>query len=93
VEKVIHYGKDVIVEGKHGDCVFLKNHRCVIYDNRPDVCRKFGVISQLKCPYLRPDGTKRCRQETRRIQREITKSNEKKIKFIKEYAEAMGLNG
>jgi len=35
--------------GKH--CNFLKQSKCTIYDNRPDVCRDF------ECGWLRDDGT------------------------------------
>lgn len=33
-------------------CPFLtRDYRCNIYDNRPEVCRKFGEIEQLPCPF------------------------------------------
>lgn len=33
-------------------CPFLtKDYRCNIYDNRPDVCRKFGEIGELPCQF------------------------------------------
>ena len=32
------------------NCVFLKkNKRCAIYQQRPIVCRLFGIIPELKC--------------------------------------------
>ncbi len=35
-------------------CPFLrKDHKCNIYDDRPDVCRKFGEIPELPCEYRR----------------------------------------
>lgn len=35
-------------------CPFLrKDYKCNIYDNRPDVCRKFGQIDELPCKFIR----------------------------------------
>lgn len=35
-------------------CPFLtSDYKCNIYDHRPDVCRKFGEIPQLKCKYIK----------------------------------------
>lgn len=35
-------------------CPFLRvDRRCNIYENRPNVCRKFGEIPELPCEYLK----------------------------------------
>ena len=35
-------------------CPFLRaDYKCNIYDNRPDVCRKFGEIDDLPCKWLK----------------------------------------
>lgn len=35
-------------------CPFLrKDLKCNIYENRPEVCRKFGQIAELPCRYIR----------------------------------------
>jgi len=35
-------------------CPFLRaDFKCNIYENRPDVCRKFGEIPELPCKYYR----------------------------------------
>lgn len=35
-------------------CPFLRNDfKCNIYNNRPDVCRKFGEINELPCKFLK----------------------------------------
>jgi len=35
-------------------CPFLRSDfRCNIYASRPDVCRKFGEIAELKCEFLK----------------------------------------
>lgn len=55
-----------------GLCVFLsKDNNCVIYDDRPDQCRQFGISQDilLQCPYIRPNGLKRNEAKTKRMQR------------------------
>lgn len=45
-------------------CVFLKDDkRCSIYEERPRICRDFGVRKAM-CPYMKPDGTPRSEKET-----------------------------
>ena len=35
-------------------CPFLRHDfKCNIYENRPDVCRKFGEIDKLPCRFLK----------------------------------------
>ncbi len=41
-------------------CIFLGDHfDCVIYNNRPYVCKLYGTTKELPCPYIDPDGNKR----------------------------------
>lgn len=42
-------------------CIFLENNNCSIYEDRPDVCRKFGPGPNklLKCPHINKEGTLR----------------------------------
>lgn len=41
-------------------CVFLKPDKtCAVHAHRPQICRDYGVIEQLPCPYVRPDGEQR----------------------------------
>lgn len=54
-------------------CVFLnEDYSCNIYENRPDICIRFGDESHpmLCCPYLNKQGKKRCRQNQRKIERQ-----------------------
>ena len=40
----------VVLSNSDGWCPFLKaNKRCAIYHDRPEVCRLFGTIPELKC--------------------------------------------
>lgn len=39
---------------KLNKCPFLNNDcKCNIYSHRPDICRKFGQIPQLKCKFIK----------------------------------------
>jgi hypothetical protein len=33
------------------DCRFLENGKCTIYDERPIMCRLFGLHEELRCPH------------------------------------------
>lgn len=57
-------------------CPFLdEDLSCKIYEDRPDVCRKFGDESHpmLFCPHLDKNGKERCRQARRQIERNSSK--------------------
>ena len=57
-------------------CPYLnKDLSCNIYDDRPDVCRKFGDESHpmLFCPVLNKNGQERCRQNRRFVERQTDK--------------------
>ncbi|NOR85895.1 hypothetical protein GQ473_07325 [archaeon] len=66
-----------------GVCVFNKaDCRCAIYPDRPEVCRLYGTIPDLKCPYVDPRGVARTPAKVRRTQREINKRVTAQIKQI-----------
>lgn len=71
--------KNVMPRTESGYCAFLReDHHCNIYDERPDICRKYGDEStpHMSCPYLKKDGTERSRQQRRAIQRIVDKGLE-----------------
>lgn len=71
VDKVKVFDDQVVPTRKVGGCVFLdRQKRCLIYEDRPEVCRKYGE-SCLPCPILRPDGTRRSREEKRQMKEMI----------------------
>lgn len=59
-------------------CVFLdrSDFHCVIHENRPNVCRKYGMIEELPCPIYDVNGIKRNRAGRRDINRKITKNHQ-----------------
>jgi Fe-S-cluster containining protein len=36
---------------RDGSCTMLKGGRCLGYEARPLVCRLFGVVPKMKCPW------------------------------------------
>lgn len=34
-----------------GTCSLLKDGKCSVYEQRPTVCRLFGIVKSMKCPF------------------------------------------
>jgi Fe-S-cluster containining protein len=71
-------GKEVIVVNTGTDpssdsCVFLKrDNTCAVYNDRPDVCRKFGLSGgAMECLNIAPDGRVRSKEERIRAKKRI----------------------
>ena len=64
--EVVDAGDSVIPLTANATCIFLNSDlSCNIYENRPDICRKFGDESHpmLFCPVLDKNGKVRCKTE------------------------------
>jgi Fe-S-cluster containining protein len=62
----------IIPVTKDGICPFLSDeHRCNIYDDRPEICQKFSDESHpmMCCTFINKDGVERKRQDKRRVER------------------------
>ncbi len=59
----------LVPETEDGFCVFLhrETRQCMIYDERPQICRDFGLVPHMPCPYIWPDGHARNSKERRRV--------------------------
>ena len=69
-------GESIIPLTSDAYCPFLtEGLDCNIYDDRPDVCRKFGNESHpmLFCPHLDKNGKERSRQNRRQVERQTEK--------------------
>ena len=62
---------EVVAIGEDTSCVFLKDFKCAIYEDRPDICRQYGLSDELPCPYIKPNGNPRSPAKVKRIQRKI----------------------
>jgi len=69
-----------------GLCVFLdrKTRLCAIYSDRPELCRRYGLIEELPCPYIDTRGRIRTPAKIRRTQRQINHSVDSRVKNILE---------
>ena len=67
-------------------CVFLnrKTKRCAIYEDRPEVCRLFGVSKdkKLQCPYFKPSGNRRSPASEKQAHKYINKMFEQAKKEV-----------
>jgi len=80
VTEVLEYAGMIIpiTDGLH--CVFLdSNYQCVIYEHRPDVCKNYGIIEKLPCPFLKPNGSPRSPAMQKRIMRQINREVDAKM--------------
>ena len=58
-------------------CVYLnrETRRCSIYENRPEVCKLYGVSKdkRLQCAYFKPSGNKRSEASKKQVEKYIDK--------------------
>lgn len=50
--------------------------KCAIYDDRPELCKNFGVTEHLSCPYIDKDGNPRTQEEADKIHLEQFQAEE-----------------
>lgn len=65
-------------------CIFLDRTKrsCRIYNDRPEVCKRFGDESHplLFCPHMDAQGKERNRQQRRKLQRKLSKAMDSYMK-------------
>ena len=61
-------------------CVFLnrKIGKCTIYDQRPDICKLYGVLDdkRLRCPYFKRSGNRRSPGSQKQVEKHNIKMSE-----------------
>ncbi len=69
-----------------GFCPWLDREtgRCVEYESRPRVCKKYGTVEELQCPYRLPSGVVRDAEEVeellnRTMYREYQRRKEERV--------------
>lgn len=69
--------KDDFVTYLYNDmrCPFLdrKTRLCKIYENRLKICKDYGYIEELQCPYFKKSGNRRSLASQTKIERMIDK--------------------
>lgn len=68
-----------------GLCIFLNRnkHKCMIYLSRPLVCRVYGTVKELQCPYIKMNGMVRTKEEQEVMKIKITKDVDDTFKKMK----------
>lgn len=81
---LVQAGNLVSPMGKDGICAFVDpgTKKCLIYENRPDICRKYGIDPAIPCPHLNRDGTRKNRRERRFTMRLISKRTDMALKLV-----------
>lgn len=67
-------------------CFLTKSYKCNIYNYRPEVCRDFGLIEQLPCPYIDNKGQLRSKEDIKKWKISNAEEVNRRIERIKKYA-------
>lgn len=63
-------------------CCFLsKENKCMIYDDRPDICKRYGICEELPCPYLKPNGNLWSEAKAKQIKKKMIRDVDLAIKI------------
>lgn len=82
---------DILPVTDSGRCVFLKSDfMCVIYDHRPPICKNYGLIPTLQCPYFNMKGRLRSPAKQKRMQRIINHEVEDKMRQLEKIRRSGG---
>jgi len=76
---------EVFIYTTDGKCPFLdrKDFHCLIYEDRPDVCKMYGLSDKLPCPFIKPNGNPRSEAGCRHWQRFINHDVDNKLNYLK----------
>lgn len=86
--KIDYAGIEYIIPvTKSGLCIFLNRDtkKCEIYDDRPEICKLYGINPMLPCPYLNPDGSPRTNMK------EYEKVTDEQYQEVRKIAEKFGI--
>jgi Fe-S-cluster containining protein len=61
--------KERLVVNPLDPCPYIENGKCLIHPARPLMCRLFGVVEDLKCPYVKPKSYIKAEEATELIQK------------------------
>lgn len=72
-------------------CVYLNREtkKCVIYEDRPEICRIYGMIPACPCPHFDLNGRRRNRNEACLIQIQINQTVNRALELAKQNVQTM----
>jgi Fe-S-cluster containining protein len=69
---------------KSGKCVFLsESNECLVYEERPQVCRDYGFKDNLFCPFIKPNGNIRSEGDMKRTLRTTNRIIKNKLNLMR----------
>lgn len=75
----------IVLMTEDASCAFLDSKRkCSIYEHRPKICKSYGVIEELQCPYIDINGNRRIDQEVIATKELIKLQNKIRIDMLKQ---------
>ncbi len=78
--------ENIIPVDENGKCTNLdENLQCKIHEKKPSVCKQYGTIEELQCPYIDLRGKIRTPAKQRRMQRIINHQVDDTIKKLKKF--------
>lgn len=74
----------VVPMTEDGLCCFLnKDKECAVYEDRPDVCRKYGIDKEkLPCPYFKPNGNPWSEAKAKQIRKKIDRDVDEAMRIV-----------
>lgn len=78
----LRLGSHIVLITKDGSCAFLEDKKCSIYNNRPVICKLYGTVEKLQCPYVDINGYKRSDKETMIIKELIESQIDERINMV-----------
>ena len=84
VEIMPFSNNDIVPMTEDAFCIFLNRNtrKCIIYDERPEVCRRYGLAEDLQCAYVDIRGKTRTPAKQRRTLRQINREVGKTIEMM-----------
>lgn len=76
-DDILETNGEVFVTQEDGFCIFLSEEKeCLIYDERPEVCRLYGISNdpRLMCMFLKPNGKPRSKASIKQLDRLLRKT-------------------
>ena len=82
--KVIQNQGNLYILTEDMKCVYLNREtkKCMIYKDRPRICRVYGLIPACPCPYFKITGEKRALWEKQLIQTQINATVDRAIELV-----------
>lgn len=85
--------EDVLPVTKDRKCCFLTHDlKCNIYDVRPEVCKLYGTIENLQCPYITIEGELRDKKQIKEMKRSVATELKKNMEEILDHSRKLDKN-